>query len=518
MGQDAARANREAFREVQTKTDLASGPLAFLTTSQVLNTLPEAVSICDASGRVVSLNDAWVNLIGPSNRDAALDAEPAPPGEIRALRPDESPAQQDELAISLALKGHTVRQSEIILQLPSGRRLWLQTNADPIRDASGAVIGAIACSHDITELRVLEQRHAVQRAELEQKVQELEMIISSMTDGVLITDAEGRTILTNPAFDTMIGPDAARAPAETRFHDLHFRTWEGRPLTYEESPVPRALSGEQFSDETFLVTGHDGHDLFERVSGGPLLDADKNILGSVTLIRDVTHLQEADRRRNEFVSLIAHELRTPVTLIRGFSQLLLQSTSDSDVETRRRLGIIDRRSEQLSRLISELLDVTRMEIGELAVHTDSLEYRSLVATVGQDMSALRPGRKLDIRGPENIMIRGDSVRLQQVLINLIDNAFTHGPESTSVEITMRREGDVLVTRVSDEGLALPLEERERIFDKFYQIGDGRSGLHRGIGLGLYISRQIVEAHDGRIWVDDDEHSTFAFSLPLFKKE
>lgn len=217
------------------------------------------------------------------------------------------------------------------------------------------------------------------------------------------------------------------------------------------------------------------------------------------------------------MSLVAHELRTPITLIRGFSQLLSQSIKDSeDPETLRRLRIIDRRSEQLSRLITELLDVTRMEIADFTIQPRPLEYRSLVATVCQDLADVRASRKVDIRGPDSVMVCGDADRLQQVLINLIDNAFTHGPPTTSVRVILRREGNMLVTRVHDDGPPIPMEERERIFERFYQVGDRHTGLHRGMGLGLYISRRIVEAHEGRIWVEEDEHTTFAFSLPLAK--
>jgi PAS domain S-box-containing protein len=503
----------------------AADPLAFLAAEHLLNTIPDAVSVCDASGRVVYLNDSWAKLIGVADREAAMYIEPDVHGQIRPFRTAPGghlgpPAGPDDLAINRALAGETVHQSEIVLVMPAqegrpSRNIWLQTNAAPIRDRSGTVIGAIASSHDVTELRLLETEHAQQHLELQQKVQELEMIISSMADGVLITDGQGNTVLTNPAFDGMIGHEIARFPAPKRFHELHFRTWDGIDLSYGQSPVARALAGEKFTNEEFLITGSDGNDVYERVSGGPLRAADDRLVGGVFLVRDVTHVQEADRKKNEFVSLVAHELRTPITLIRGFSQLLGQSLQDSgDPETLRRLAIIDRRSEQLSRLITELLDVTRMEISDFKIQPAKLEYRGLVATVSQDMAALRPGRQVDVRGPEAVFVQGDSLRLQQVLINLIDNAFTHGPPATGVRIILRREEGNIVTRVFDEGPALPPAERERVFERFYQAGNGPTGSHSGIGLGLYISRRIVEAHGGQIWAEDSERSSFAFSLPM----
>jgi PAS domain S-box-containing protein len=509
------RFEEAACGPIEAHVDSASDPLAFLSAVRVLDTVPDAVSVCDRHGTVVYLNEAWAQLIGPAGRDAALYVQPDTRREIRTLRPDGSPAERSELAITRALAGETVRQSEVILLKPDGEQIFLETNAAPIHDGAGNVIGAIASSHDVTRLRHLEAEHSNQRLELQQKVQELEMIISSMADGVLITDAESNTLLTNPAFDAMIGYQAARYPAAKRFHELHFRSWDGRPLGYEQTPVARALAGEKFSNQEFLVTGADGRDLYERVSGGPLCDAGGTLVGGVFLVRDVTHLREADRDKLEFVSLMAHELRTPITLIRGFSQVLNQSLrSSASQETLYRLAVIDRRTAQLSRLITDLLDVTRMEVSAFSVQPEVVEYRELATTVAQEMAALKPGRHVDVHGPDEVFVRADPLRIHQVLINLIDNAFTHGPPATAVRVVLRRESGRVVTRVADDGPALPASERRRIFDRFYQAGDSQSGSHRGMGLGLYISRRIVEAHGGEIWVESGEKSSFAFSLPM----
>jgi PAS domain S-box-containing protein len=490
-------------------------PIGHLSSAQILDAFPDAVSLSDAAGKVIYLNDAWERLIGPARMEESLQVRPNVHGDVVALRPDGSAIKAGDFAITRALRGETVRDSELILTRGEGERTWLRTNAVPIRDESRGIVGAISSSHDITRLRVLEERHESQRLELQRKVNELEMIISSMADGVIITDAEGSTQLTNPAYDRMIGPEHARQTATQRFHELNFRTWEGGLLEWEESPICRALAGEQFTDGEYLVTANNGSDMYEQVSGGPLLDGHGAIVGGVFIVRDVSHLREADQEKNEFLSLVAHELRTPVTLIRGFAQLLRHSLEGrGPAESDRWLSIIDRRSDQLARLINELLDVTRLEVGHFVMHPTPIEFHELVSTVSDDMVALRPDRRVEIVGPKRIVVRGDAPRLQQVLINLIDNAITHGPPHARVTIRLEVEEATVTTYIRDEGPPLPMAHRERIFERFYQLADPQFHLHRGIGLGLYISQRIVEAHGGQLWVHDDVTSCFAFTLPL----
>ncbi|HEV3309791.1 MAG TPA: PAS domain-containing protein, partial [Chloroflexota bacterium] len=256
-------------------------PIGHLSSAQILDAFPDAVSLSDAAGKVIYLNDAWERLIGPARMEESLQVRPNVHGDVVALRPDGSAIKAGDFAITRALRGETVRDSELILTRGEGERTWLRTNAVPIRDESRGIVGAISSSHDITRLRVLEERHESQRLELQRKVNELEMIISSMADGVIITDAEGSTQLTNPAYDRMIGPEHARQTATQRFHELNFRTWEGGLLEWEESPICRALAGEQFTDGEYLVTANNGSDMYEQVSGGPLLDGHGAIVGGV---------------------------------------------------------------------------------------------------------------------------------------------------------------------------------------------------------------------------------------------
>jgi len=493
--------------------DHAPDPLSQLDANQIVDMIPDSVAVADVSGRIVYLNEAWQKLMGAVDQSEAIhmgnrEFERA----VHHTRVDGRPVNQDDFAISRALRGEEVKDAEIILNYGDGKVVWVQTSARPIRNPDGEVIGAVASSHDVTRMRTLERAHERERMLSQRRAHELAAVITSMADAVIITDAQGRTILANPMYTSLLGASEPGETTEQRFKRLNVRNWDGTILEVSKGVVAQALRGERVPSLPAIMAGPRANDIYVMESGGPLVDSAGGILGSVLVIRDVTSLYQADREKDDFLSLVAHELRTPITVIRGFTQVLRRSLQDTaTAETRHRLDIIDRQSAQLAALINELLDMSRLETGHFELRPGAMNYRHLVDTVIEDIMALDPHRNVFVKGPEDLNITGDSERLRQVLINLIDNAIQHGPEGTAVRVDLRVEGNIVKTTVSDEGPGVPESERERVFERFYRSGSEAGG--RGIGLGLYISRRIVEAHGGRIWVTADAPNSFAFTLP-----
>jgi len=260
---------------------LDSRILANLTASEILDTVPDAVSITDGTGRLVYLNEAWIALMGRGDRETRLETQAVFSRGVRGFRQDGSAADDREFAITRALTGEIVQGSELLLEFPDGRKVWLRTNARPIIDESGEIIGAIASSHDITKLRLLEAELARDRLLLQDRVQQLEMIISSMADGVIITDEHGNTLLTNAVYDQIIGIELGRLPALDHFPRLDARDWNGDHIEPTRGLVARTLAGERFSNEEILVTGASGSEVYLLVSGGPLVHAYDRVVGGV---------------------------------------------------------------------------------------------------------------------------------------------------------------------------------------------------------------------------------------------
>jgi PAS domain S-box-containing protein len=617
----------------------------YLSAGQVIDSIGDPVSVVNATGQLIYFNDAWLEIMEDGDREANLARGSAfPSGGVVAHRPDGTPVASEDTAASRALRGEAVRESEIILTYPSGRRVWLNTTAYPIEDVDGSVIGAVAVSRDISQMRRLERSHERERLRLqtifdhapvgmvlisaadlriiehnemglqfvsrelreqstyagmtireivdsatasaleslvsqavktgevvtvpefravvrpetqpryfrgsllpistkEEDVQqilacsievtdvvrsrqemqrlteaaqarahELETVIKSMADAVIITDADSRAILANPAYHRLLGSPAPGEDSAERIQKYNLRHWNGTPVHKDEMVAVQVLHGVPHATMDYIVMTDDGKDVYLRTTATPLRDTRGEISGSVVVLRDETAMRELDKQKDEFLSLVSHELRTPVTIIRGFAQVVQRSLETGDIAgTHRRVDIIKRQVDQLTSLINELLDLTRVQSGRFECNLVPLDYRMLVDSVLEEMKTLHPEREFSLAIPEEVSVKGDAVRLRQVLANLIDNALKHGPTGGNVTVTVEVH-DAVTTYVCDAGEPLPVGERERVFERFYRVAP-RPIQHGGsLGLGLFISRAIVEAHGGRIWVADDDHSSFAFSV------
>ena len=226
------------------------------------------------------------------------------------------------------------------------------------------------------------------------------------------------------------------------------------------------------------------------------------------------------RLRDEFLGVAAHELRTPLTSLRGYAQLLVgqverNGTVDPE-KLARSLRTIDRQSAKLCELIDQLLDLTRLQANSLALERGALDLAALARDVTASLQPLTPGIQLAVDAPASVMVDADRLRLEQVLTNLITNAHKHGGAGGRIEVSVRgaeRGGQVSLS-VRDFGPGIPTVHRERVFDRFFQSGpEAKAG---GLGLGLYITRQIVELHGGRISVSCPEAggTEFTISLPV----
>ncbi len=234
------------------------------------------------------------------------------------------------------------------------------------------------------------------------------------------------------------------------------------------------------------------------------------------LQRALERAQEADRLKSAFLSTISHELRTPLAAIKGFASTLLQEDVEWDSKTQREfLSIIERESDQLSELINQLLDMSRLEAGMLCVEQTVCSLDEIVTAVADRLRVLTKSHVLRMALPEGLpLVYADQARIGQVLSNLVENAAKYSPEGTEIVIEAMANGKEVVVSVTDRGEGIPPEFHERIFERFFRIEDDHA--HSGTGLGLAICRGIIEAHGGRVWVESTpgQGSTFRFTLPV----
>lgn len=232
-------------------------------------------------------------------------------------------------------------------------------------------------------------------------------------------------------------------------------------------------------------------------------------------------LEDLSRLKDEFLSIASHELRTPVTSIKGYTQLSKMLIKEGDLTTSEEyLDIALDQIDRMSRLILELLDVSRIETGRLEIRREPIVWAHFVRDIVHHHHTSVSARRFHLSVPDdNKLVIGDRDRLEQVLGNLLENAVKYSPDGSDVTVTVDEKGDSFVTAVCDRGIGIPADELAQVFERFHRGRHVSSTNYGGLGLGLYITKQIIERHGGSIWVDSKEGqgTTFYFSLPAEEK-
>jgi PAS domain S-box-containing protein len=341
---------------------------------------------------------------------------------------------------------------------------------------------------------------------------ELEAVLGQMADGLAMMDRNGRVVYINEAGRKISGR-VSRAPRDPLDVDYSYvRNREGKPFKPDEVPLNRALRGEVVTNAVWRLMRADGSEVVVQGSAAPVRGPDGELLGAVSAFRDITSQIELEAEKDQFLSLVAHELRTPITVIGGYAQLMARrNAAGQPVDAP--LAVMNRQLKSLIALIDELLDLSRLQTGKLELHPAPVAYPDLVRAVVDDIAVMHPDRRIDVRVPDSLVVQADPVRVRQVLVNLLDNAAKYGPGDATITVRVVQDERGLVTTVCDGGPALPEEDRTRIFERFYR-SPSSNGQSAGLGIGLHLSRAIVEQHGGRIWIVDGETCCFAFSLPV----
>ncbi|MGZ5262729.1 MAG: hybrid sensor histidine kinase/response regulator [Kaistella sp.] len=233
------------------------------------------------------------------------------------------------------------------------------------------------------------------------------------------------------------------------------------------------------------------------------------------LLEEIEFRKEAERKKDEFISIASHELKTPMTSIKGYIQLLERSLDKNDIETvRARLHKVHNQVEKLNLLVADLLDISKIESGKLKFNKKHFNFDEVLDHIVEVMQQANPTVNLIKTGRIDREIFGDEMRIEQVIVNFITNAIKYAPNSHEVHITSELRGSEIYFAVKDFGIGMAKEHQQRIFDKFYRVEE-TSERFQGLGIGLYICREIIERHQGQIGVNSapEEGSEFYFNIP-----
>lgn len=338
---------------------------------------------------------------------------------------------------------------------------------------------------------------------------ELEAVLSGMAEAVIAVDSEERVINCNHAAESLFGISLGAARDRTiqeTIRNSHLQLF-----------IKRVLEGRAPLSEDTVI--HFPPERYLQASGSLLLDSDDHAIGAIIVLNDITRLKNLENIRRDFVANVSHELKTPITSIKGFVETLRDGAADDPATARRFLDIILRHTDRLNAIIGDLLSLSRLE---QETESERIPVETVrAADLLRDVLLVcdRKARDKDITitadGPEDISLRGNPALLEQAVVNLVDNAIKYSDPGSTVLLNIGRTEREVSVRVTDHGIGIPEKHLPRIFERFYRVDRARSREMGGTGLGLAIVKHIVQAHEGRITVSSapGKGSTFTLHLP-----
>ena len=399
------------------------------------------------------------------------------------------------IALGALIWRHTILRRR--LRKYAGKIRSIADEDQPGTDLPKDEPGLEELSNAVTLLASSEREHSSQ---VEVERARLASVLERMTDGVLIADAAGRVLFSNPAAGRLFeSPDpTGRTVVEIIRQYQLVEAWrrcqQGRELQTKSVELPNRR---QFLQLVVIP--------------------DQDTGGSLLLVQDLTRVRRLETIRRDFVSNLSHELRTPLASLKALTETLREGALEDPKAATRFLGRIETEVDALTQMAGELLELTRIESGQLQFEFKSIPAGGILLSAAERMRAQaeRAGVVLRLGTPQEMTeVRADPTRLEQVLVNLIHNAIKFTQPSGEVVLSAQAEKGFVRFSVKDTGAGIPAEDLERIFERFYKVDHARSS--GGTGLGLSIARHIVEAHGGKIWAESVEGrgSTFHFTIPI----
>ena len=436
--------------------------------------------------------------------------------------PEKKGASQSVMAVPLSSEGIVLG---VILLFHPSPNYFTQEHLRLVEAAATQVTAAIK-NYELYQF-VREQAERLGRALQEKRAEAGKnlAILESIADGVVVTDVNRQVTVINRAALEMLGlPDHIPTGRDVSWVYQAFP-----PETVEAvlgilaglSAEPSGASLESLSVGQ-AVLERDGQIL--KAHFAPVVAGEREFWGVVTVLRDITREREIAQAKSDFVSIVAHELRTPMTSIKGYTDLVLSGVVGELSESQKNfLEVVKSNTDRLSTLVAELLDLSRIEAGRVVLKLESFELGLVVDNVVASLRGLAEECQVVINTqvPSGLpSINADQDRVVQVLTNLVSNACSYTPAGGSIVISVRRVDSMLQTDITDTGIGIPRNQMDRIFERFERGEHDLVRQRSGTGLGLPIAKSIVEMHGGRIWVESkvDQGSTFSFTLPIHQPQ
>lgn len=383
---------------------------------------------------------------------------------------------------------------------------WTPVDRELIRAFAATAATAVSNARNVRRIEVL-AREATARAA------ELEAVLEHLEEAVVICDRDRRVLMANQAGARLV--PAAEVGVPIPVAPLGFRLFDadGQELQPQDLALSRAVRGEPTSRRFTRACWPDGTVRYLSSSGIPIRDATGAVAMAVLVSRDITDMVRLEQAKDAFLVEAAHELKTPLTAIQGFVQLIRRRSDAPPELIQRALASVEHQAARMARLVEDLLEASRLGDQRPPLRLEPVDLAALVGEVVARLEAVADGVPLVVEAGRRCRIVGDPARLEQLLTNLVTNAIHYSPAKTPVRVTVAPARKWVRLKVCDTGVGIPEDQLPNVFERFFR-GDGDQHNPSGLGLGLYISRVIAKRHGGRIEVESALGAGACFTVLL----
>jgi PAS domain S-box-containing protein len=493
----------------------------------LLNTLADGVTAEDKTGKLIYANQAAAqtlvyespdNLLGTSIADVLQKFEITDEsGQVIEL---------DRFPVQLALQGiHSPDTTFRFRERGTGRDHWLVLKSRPAFNESGDVHFVVNVLQDVTEIKQSAQA-------LQENQHRLQAIFDNTDDAILLTNNDAQFIDANRAAVALTGYSYDEL--------LQLHVWDITPELglKEGKDLWQLFSNSERQEGEYVVRRKDGTtvDVEYRAVANIVPGMHLSVLHDVSERKQIERqrqilfeqertarlkAEQADELKLKFLAMISHELRTPLTSIKGFASTLLADDVTWDADSQQDfLAIIDQEANKLTDLVEQLLDVSRLHAQTLRITPTTQPLNQAFDTAMPQLQQITTHHQLQMNIPGTLpLVSFDAHRIAQVVVNLVDNATKYSPRGSRITLTVTQQNSSVKVTVADEGVGIPVDERDMVFEAFRQVERHNKG-QKGAGLGLAICKGLVEAHGGQIWVEDQPPpgTTISFTLPVVADE
>lgn len=482
--------------------------------SAVLHTIDALVVVLDRHGRIIRFNRACERITGYSYEEV----RGRPLWDILLL-PDEVEAVRS--VFGQLRSGEYPSTFENYWLGKHGERHLISWSNTVLLDQSREVRFVIGTGIEVSEQRRVERERERLIAELERRAAQLDGMLASVAEGLVIYDAAGNILRVNPTAERMLGytAEVRKLSMRERIRLLRIETPEGEAVSERSWAVSRALRGETLTGEVTVFHVGPGEGLWVSVSSAPIKSQDGSIFGAVATFTNITPLLKLQEQRAQYILGISHGLRTPLTVVQGQAQLLQQQIQSigAPAGMQRSAEAVATGAYRMSVMLRDMVDLMQLESGQpLRLNWVALDPREFVLNLKERLANLLDVERVKVESRRELPYAlADPDRLERILVNLLSNALKYSRPDSDVTLQLGQRADALIVSVEDRGDGISNKELSALFQPYMRRRLALTAPET-LGLGLYITKGLVEAHGGEIWVESDvgRGSTFSFSLPI----